>query len=130
MNSAIMLFCTGSILSLVAVTVDRYWAIVHPMTYTVDMTKKRAKIVIACCWVLAAIIGLLPAAGWYRCRPPEQRCFFMEVMDIRYLVFVYFTTIVCPVLFMAVVYSRIYNVVRKQVSITRGQGRNVVIYVK
>jgi adenosine receptor A2a len=116
MNSVLMLLCTGSILSLVAVTVDRFWAIVHPLTYAVDMTKRRAIIVIACCWTLASIIGLLPAAGWYRCVPPEPRCFFMEVMDFRYLAFVYFATIVCPVLFMAVVYAVIFRAVRLQVS--------------
>lgn len=115
MNSLLMLLCTGSILSLVAVTVDRFWAIVHPMTYSVDMTKRRATAVIACCWTLAAIIGLLPVAGWYRCRPPEPRCFFMEVMNFRYLTFVYFATIVCPVLFMAVVYGMIYRIVKQQV---------------
>jgi adenosine receptor A2a len=117
MNSVLMLLCTGSILSLVAVTVDRFWAIVHPLTYTVDMTKHRASVVIACCWTLAAIIGLLPVAGWYRCVPPEPRCFFMEVMDFRYLAFVYFATIICPVLFMAVVYVIIFRAVRLQVSL-------------
>jgi len=33
MNSVLMLLCTGSILSLVAVTVDRFWAIVRPLRY-------------------------------------------------------------------------------------------------
>ena len=115
MNSVLMLLCTGSILSLVAVTVDRFWAIVHPLTYGVDMTKRRANVVIGICWTLAAIIGLLPVAGWNRGVPSDHRCFFMEVMDFRYLAFVYFATIVGPVVFMAIVYVIIYRVVRRQV---------------
>jgi len=110
-----MLLCTGSILSLVAVTVDRFWAIVRPLRYTVDMTGRRAQIIIACCWTTATVIGLLPAAGWNAGEPREPRCFFMEVMDFRYLVFVYLATIVAPSFFMAVVYVVIFKVVRRQV---------------
>jgi len=115
MNSILMLLCTGSILSLVAVTVDRFWAVVRPLTYTVDMTGRRAQVIIACCWTTATVIGLLPSAGWNAGKPLEPRCFFMEVMDFRYLAFVYFATIVAPSLFMAVVYVIIFKVVRRQV---------------
>jgi len=117
MNSILMLLCTGSILSLVAVTVDRFWAVVRPLTYAVDMTSRRALIVIACCWTTATLIGLLPAAGWNAGPPLEPRCFFMELMDFRYLVFIYFATIVAPSLFMAVVYVIIFKVVRRQVTL-------------
>jgi adenosine receptor A2a len=115
MNSVLMLFCTGSILSLVAVTVDRFWAIVHPLTYTAEMTKRKATTAIAICWTLATAIGLLPVAGWNQGPPEQPRCFFMEVMDFRYLTFIYFATIVAPVLFMAFVYAVIYSAVRRQV---------------
>jgi len=116
MNSILMLLCTGSILSLVAVTVDRFWAIVRPLTYAVDMTGRRAQVVIACCWTTATVIGLLPAAGWNAGEPVQPRCFFMELMDFRYLAFVYFATIVAPSLFMAVVYIIIYKIIRRQVT--------------
>ena len=107
-NSVLMLLCTGSILSLVAVTVDRFWAVVRPLSYAADMTRRRALVVIAACWTTATVIGLLPAAGWHAGEPRQPRCFFMEVMDFRYLAFVYFATIVAPTLFMAVVYVVIF----------------------
>ena len=115
MNSTLMMLCTGSILSLVAVTVDRFWAVVRPLRYAADMTGRRAMVVIACCWATATVIGLLPAAGWHAEQPIQPRCFFMEVMDFRYLAFVYFATVVAPTLFMAVVYVVIFKVVRRQV---------------
>ena len=121
MNCVLMLLCTGSILSLVAVTVDRFWAIVRPLSYSADMTRRRALVVIACCWTTATVVGLLPAAGWNAGEPRQPRCFFMEVMDFRYLAFVYFATIVAPTLFMAVVYVFIFKVVRRQVSLSPGE---------
>ena len=39
----------------------------------------------------------------------------MEVIDMRYLAFLYFGTILAPSAFMAIVYGIIYKVVRSQV---------------
>ena len=39
----------------------------------------------------------------------------MEVMDFRYLTFLYFVTMIAPLAFMAGVYAVIFRVVRKQV---------------
>ena len=115
MTSLLMLLCTGSIFSLVAVTLDRFWAIMYPFSYTTTMTTRKALAVIAACWTLATVIGLLPVMGWNRGRPPEARCFFMEVMAQRYLVFIFVFTIVAPSIVMAIAYARIYRVVKQQV---------------
>ena len=116
MTSLLMLLCTSSIFSLVAITIDRFWAIMYPFSYTVTMTNRKAMMVIAACWTLATVIGLMPVMGWNRGRPPEARCFFMEVMAQRYLVFIFVFTIVVPSIVMAIAYARIYRVVKQQVS--------------
>ena len=118
MNSVLMLLCTSSILSLVAVTVDRFWAIMWPLTYPMRMTRRNAIFMIGVCWVISSIIGLLPSMGWNKGPPPQHRCFFMEVIDLRYLVFIYFATIILPSAFMACVYILIYRVVRRQVGVS------------
>ena len=117
MTSLLMLLCTGSIFSLVAVTTDRFWAIMYPFSYTATMTRKKALTAIAVCWTLATFTGLLPVMGWNRGRPPGGRCFFMEVMAQRYLVFIFVFTIVAPSIVMAIAYGRIYRVVKKHVSL-------------
>jgi hypothetical protein len=117
MNSFLMLLCTTSIFSLVAVSVDRFWAIIYPLNYPVVMTRTKAMLIIMFCWMLAAIIGLLPSMGWNKGPPNEPRCFFLEVMDLRYLAFINFATIVAPTVFMAVVYTVIYRAVQGQVII-------------
>ncbi len=53
--------------------------------------------------------------GWNNGPPPLPRCFFAEVIDGRYLVFVFVGTIVAPSVFMGVVYALIYRSVIKQV---------------
>lgn len=40
--SLLVVLCTISIFSLVAVSVDRYWAVLHPMSYTRNVTSKFA----------------------------------------------------------------------------------------
>ena len=117
MNSLLLLLCTSSIFSLVAVTMDRYWAIMYPMTYSAKANHKKTLFVIFFCWVLAAIIGLLPLFGWNNGRPREARCFFMEVIDQRYLAFIFFATILAPSVFMSCVYALIYKEIHKQVCI-------------
>lgn len=115
MSSLLLLLCTSSILSLVAVTIDRLVAILHPLHYQTNMTHRSALLIIGVCWTLATLIGLLPLMGWNKGHPRVPSCFFMEVMDLRYLVFIYFLTIVGPSLFMAFVYGFIYKEVRTQV---------------
>ena len=46
MDSLLLLLCTASIMSLMAVTVDRLWAIVRPFSYTVTMTPCRGRSVL------------------------------------------------------------------------------------
>src|SRR6218665_2013152 len=115
-TSIIMILGTGSIMSLVAVTIDRLWSIMNPLSYPARMTHNKARVTIFVCWCLSMVIGLLPLFGWNRGVPPEPRCFFVEVMDPGYLVFIFFATIVVPSLVMGVIYAAIFTVVQGQVS--------------
>lgn len=117
MNSLLLLLCTSSIFSLVAVTMDRYWAIMHSLTYSAKANHKKTLLVIFLCWVLASGVGLLPLFGWNKGRPPEPRCIFMEVIDQPYLAFIFFATILAPSIFMSCVYALIYKEIHKQVSL-------------
>ncbi|XP_043196892.1 adenosine receptor A2b-like [Amphibalanus amphitrite] len=111
--SVLLILCTTSILNLLAVSVDRFWAILYPMQYARIMTSQLVTGIIIGCWVLGAVVGLLPVMGWNA--GPYPSCLFTRVMDYDYLVFLYFATIVFPGLVMAVFYIRIYIVVVKQV---------------
>ncbi|XP_049764045.1 adenosine receptor A1 [Schistocerca cancellata] len=112
--SLLLALCTSSILSLVAVSLDRYWAILHPLVYSRHMRTRTSLSIICACWAAGLVVGLLPVLGWHQGAGQDARCVFDEIMDHGYLVFVYFATIVAPVLLLAFFYAHIYQVVRKQ----------------
>lgn len=56
--------CTASILHLVVISLDRYIAVTHPITYPNIMTSKRAKMLICGAWVLSFVICFPPLVGW------------------------------------------------------------------
>ncbi|GAB1599561.1 adenosine receptor A2a-like, partial [Argonauta hians] len=121
MNSLLMLLCTASILSLVALTVDRYWAIFKPFHYKRSVNRRTSAVVICISWILSILIGLFPVFGWNKGRPPLPRCFFLEVMDLYYLLFIYVVTILFPSFFIIAVYLMIYRTVRRHLRIANHQ---------
>ncbi|KAG6448385.1 adenosine receptor A3 [Manduca sexta] len=114
--SLLVMLCTISIFCLVGVSVDRYWAILHPMCYSRNVRTRTAIVIISVCWVAGAGVGLLPLFGWYANVDSTRGCYFVEVMDYNYLLFLYFATIVTPSVLLAAFYAHIYRVVVKQLS--------------
>ncbi|XP_053988738.1 adenosine receptor A2b-like isoform X2 [Hylaeus anthracinus] len=121
--SVLIVLCTISIFCLVAVSVDRYWAILHPMGYSRTVRTKTAIGIICVCWVAGTLVGFLPLLGWHAGKKSNEKCIFTEVMDYDYLVFLYFATIIFPALLIAAFYAHIYRVVVKQQIVTMNPGR-------
>ncbi|KAH8311746.1 hypothetical protein KR044_007828 [Drosophila immigrans] len=113
--SLLVVLCTISIFCLVAVSVDRYWAILYPMAYSRNVRTRTAIVIISVCWVAGTIVGFLPLFGWHADVEHDQECLFVEVMDYNYLVFLYFATIITPALLMLAFYTHIYRVIIRQV---------------
>lgn len=112
--SLLVVLCTISIFCLVAVSVDRYWAILYPMAYSRNVRTKTAIGIISMCWMAGTIVGFLPLFGWHADVEHNASCLFVKVMDYNYLVFLYFATIITPALLMLAFYAHIYRVIIKQ----------------
>ncbi|KAK2581183.1 hypothetical protein KPH14_007987 [Odynerus spinipes] len=123
--SVLVVLCTISIFCLVAVSVDRYWAILHPMGYSRTVRTKTAIGIICVCWITGTVVGFLPLFGWNAGKKSDEKCIFTQVMDYDYLVFLYFATIIFPALLIAAFYAHIYRVVVKQLQqiVTMNPGR-------
>ncbi|CAM1327392.1 ador-1 (predicted) [Pycnogonum litorale] len=115
MLSLLLVLCTASILNLVAVSVDRFWAILYPLSYKRLMHSRTIIVIIIGCWTLGVLIGFLPVMGWNEGKPSHPGCYFVAIMNYDFLLFIYFVTIVLPTLLMAWFYGRIYSVVLKQI---------------
>ncbi|XP_052900910.1 adenosine receptor A3 [Anopheles moucheti] len=111
--SLLVVLCTISIFCLVAVSIDRYWAILHPLAYSRNMRTKTTLYIISMCWLVGSVIGFLPLFGWHE-DPTEDACLFVKVMNYDYLVFLYFLTIVIPAVLLLAFYMHIYRVIVKQ----------------
>ncbi|KAI8509900.1 G-protein coupled receptor 6 [Branchiostoma belcheri] len=58
--SSILLSGLSSAYSLVALTAERYWFIVHGMTYVNNVTNDKCKVVIVVVWTWSLLIAILP----------------------------------------------------------------------
>ncbi|XP_072037415.1 adenosine receptor A2b-like [Amphiura filiformis] len=118
MNSWVVILTQSSILSLLAIALDRYFAVLSPFKYRRIATARRAAGVIAMTWILAFLIGSPPMLGWNLLseHPDEEDCIFTKVIDLRYMVyFNFFGFVLPPLLIMLFVYVRIFQAVKEQV---------------
>lgn len=59
-----IILIAASIFTITAISVERYYYIVHPMRYEVRMTLKLTAAVLAMVWVASGGLGLLTVFGW------------------------------------------------------------------
>lgn len=116
MNSFVVFLTQSSIFCLVAIALDRYFAVTKPLRYRRVATGRRALLIILSTWVLAFFIGMVPLFGWHKDPTDVVQCEFMKVMDMNYMVyFNFFGTVLPPLIIISFVYHQIFQEVQKQV---------------
>ncbi|XP_076633889.1 putative G-protein coupled receptor No18 [Colletes latitarsis] len=103
-----ILLCTASILSLCAISIDRYLAITQPLIYSRRRRSKRlAGLMIVVVWILAGAITSPPLLGCFprATNRDSKKCSYN--MDSSYVIFSAMGSFFLPMLVMLYVYGRI-----------------------
>ncbi|KFP31712.1 Adenosine receptor A3, partial [Colius striatus] len=120
-------FTTASILSLLAIAIDRYLRVKLPTRYKIITTERRVWWALALCWAVSLLVGLVPMLGWNKAEPSSSdflRCRFLSVMRMDYMVyFTFFTWTLVPLLIMCALYIEIFYIIRTKLSQGAGSGR-------
>ena len=119
-----VLCCTASILHLVAISVDRYWAVTN-IDYIRSRTAKRILIMIAAVWFIAMSISIPPLFGWKDGNDPAVTGICLISQDYGYTIFSTVGAFYLPTILMLIIYAKIFSVARQRIHRKRFvQGKN------
>lgn len=110
-----VLCCTASILHLVAIAMDRYWAVTS-IDYIRRRSARRILLMITVVWIVALFISIPPLFGW---RDPNNdpahtgKCIISQ--DKGYTIFSTVGAFYLPMLVMMIIYMRIWLVARSRI---------------
>ncbi|XP_038134448.1 adenosine receptor A1 [Cyprinodon tularosa] len=123
LSSLVLIITQSSILSLLAIAIDRYLRIKIPTRYNDIVTQGRAYMAVCMCWILSFLSGLVPLVGWNNqssrnlSNSSEIVCKFKTVIRMDYMVyFNFFVCVVVPLSLMIILYGEIFRVIRQQLN--------------
>ncbi|XP_039389488.1 adenosine receptor A3 [Mauremys reevesii] len=117
----LVVFTNASILSLLAIAIDRYLRVKLPTRYRIITTKRRIWMALGICWLLSLLTGFVPMFGWNQRidpkKPSELKCQFVSVMRMDYMVyFSFFAWILIPLILMCALYIEIFYIILTKLS--------------
>lgn len=119
-SSLDIMLCTASILNLCCISLDRYFAITRPLTYTVKRNKRLALGMIGVVWLASAAVTLPPLFGWYE-RSVSDVSHCQYVSDKGYVIYSACGSFYIPLVVMLFVYTRIFIVIYRRNKIVKQQ---------
>ncbi|KAM5256076.1 adenosine receptor A3 [Ctenodactylus gundi] len=122
MCCVLLIFTHASIMSLLAIAVDRYLRVKLTVRYRRVTTQRRIWLALGLSWLLSFLVGLVPMFGWNKKTNQEDvlsviQCSFLSVMSMEYMVyFSFFTWIFIPLVVMCAIYLDIFYTIRNKLS--------------
>ncbi|XP_013791115.1 5-hydroxytryptamine receptor 2A-like [Limulus polyphemus] len=107
-----VLCCTASILHLLAIAVDRYWAVTR-VDYVRQRSSRRIGLMIFLVWGVAVIVSVAPVFGWkdtnFQKRVQEDKICLVS-QDLAYQVFATCSSFYVPLIIILFLYWKIFQV--------------------
>ncbi|XP_028848671.1 adenosine receptor A1 [Denticeps clupeoides] len=115
-SSVVLILTQASVLSLLAISVDRYLRVRIPIRYKKVATQRNSWAAVALCWFISCLLGMPPLLGWHNghalpasANSSAIKCTFLAVVSLPYMVyFNYFGCILVPLVAMTVLYSLLF----------------------
>ncbi|XP_042264564.1 adenosine receptor A1-like isoform X2 [Thunnus albacares] len=122
LSCVVLVLTQASVLSLLAIAVDRYLRLHTPHRYKAMATQKRTCLAVSVCWILSCLLGFTPLFGWhnYSTLPSDSTntssssfispsCTFLSVISLPFMVYFNFLgCVMAPLLVMTLLYMRIF----------------------
>lgn len=107
-------FVVASMLSLTAISINRYFKVVYPERYDKIFTSKSVWIVIAFAWILPLAYAIPPLFGWssYVFNPGKCLCLFRFLTNHSYPFFLVCTITIPALVTICYTYFRIFQAVK------------------
>ena len=110
-----VLCCTASIYGLVAISIDRYWAVTN-IDYMRKRTTKRICIMITIVWIAALSISIPSILLFKDDNDPDVSGICMISQDLFYTIFSTVGAFYLPTVILLIIYAKIFIVARQRIS--------------
>ena len=107
------------IMTLLLISGDRYYAIMKPLRYNLNMTSRKASLFICGVWVTSLVVSSMPLIGWNHItyQPAKAMCTVNwrshKLIDQSYSFFIVFICLVVPYAVMLWVYVTVFKEAKK-----------------
>ncbi|ROL23535.1 Adenosine receptor A3 [Anabarilius grahami] len=122
-SCVVLVLTQASVLSLLAIAVDRYLRVSIPLRYKEIASEQRSWAAVVLCWLISCLLGFTPLFGWNNghslsspvLNSSHINCTFLAVISLPYMVyFNYLGCILLPLAAMTLLYALVFYSLRKR----------------